>query len=352
MALAEGVAAVLTLELFGGFALRRAEGGLIALPRKAQALLGYLALAGNREVARERIAGMLWEDSPEAQARTSLRQALASLRRACPPDGLLVVKAAALALDPAAVQVDVRTFEILAAGDRAQRLAAASLYRGDLMEGLDGIGNGWSAWLAAELAGRELRQIAVLNIGLADPDGIVGGSDVEAAHARLSERHGLVTRVVDAAGGQVHDRMGDVVVALFGVSQARLDDPALAASAALAVHRALAGMVPPMRARAAVTAGTVLLAPAFGEAAAIGKAVTTAGLLRAAAGAGETLAPAALAAELSPRLVTRALGAGRIAIAARGTRTPGRPRPCPSSAATASWRSSARCSRRSGRGGG
>lgn len=442
----ERVAAVLTLELFGGFALRRADGSLVALPRKAQALLGFLALAGNREVTRERLAGLLWEDSPEGQARTSLRQALAGLRRACPPHGLLVASTTALALDPGAVQVDVQTFETLASGDSAQRLAAASLWRGDLMEGLEGVGTGWAAWLAAERSrlramavrlveeaaaaaiaarradeavalglrlvaieplhegghrqlmrafavagrhgealrhyrslqellraelgvapepetvalaaelsgrrragaeppgaepaapagqapaaeqsrplpaapvGRELRRIAVLDIGLASPPDPAGLADMEAAHARLSAWHALVDRAVEAAGGQVHDRMGDVAVALFGARQARLDDPARAASAALAALGEAAGLG--LSARAGVAAGTVLIAPAHGAAAAIGAAVTEAGRLRALAGAGDVLASSGLVAELSPRLATRPAGPGRIRIEARPAGVP------------------------------
>ena len=49
--------------------------------RKNQALLGALALAPSCSMMRGRIANLLWSDSGDDQARTSLRQALAALRK-------------------------------------------------------------------------------------------------------------------------------------------------------------------------------------------------------------------------------------------------------------------------------
>jgi DNA-binding SARP family transcriptional activator len=51
------------------------------LGAKALALLSYLVLEG-RPHSREELAGLLWGDSPEAEARASLRQALKRLREA------------------------------------------------------------------------------------------------------------------------------------------------------------------------------------------------------------------------------------------------------------------------------
>src|SRR5437762_13849041 len=74
-------AAELRLEVLGG--LRASLGGRPLTgfySRKAQALLVYLAVTG-RPQPREALAGLLWGGLPEAFARASLRQALASLRR-------------------------------------------------------------------------------------------------------------------------------------------------------------------------------------------------------------------------------------------------------------------------------
>lgn len=52
--------------------------------RKAQALLVYLAVTGQRE-SRQTLAGLFWSDVPEDLARTSLRTALAQIRKAVGP---------------------------------------------------------------------------------------------------------------------------------------------------------------------------------------------------------------------------------------------------------------------------
>jgi DNA-binding SARP family transcriptional activator len=48
---------------------------------KARALLAYLAVEAARPHARDTLAALLWPDWPEAYARSSLRSALANLRR-------------------------------------------------------------------------------------------------------------------------------------------------------------------------------------------------------------------------------------------------------------------------------
>ena len=48
---------------------------------KVRALLAYLCIEADRPHRRERLAGLLWPDLPEASARTNLRHALANLRR-------------------------------------------------------------------------------------------------------------------------------------------------------------------------------------------------------------------------------------------------------------------------------
>jgi TolB-like protein len=53
--------------------------------QKALGLLALIATAGASGMTRERAAGMLWSRSPEPQARTNLRQALASLKKSLRP---------------------------------------------------------------------------------------------------------------------------------------------------------------------------------------------------------------------------------------------------------------------------
>lgn len=69
------------LALMGGFALVRSDGNQVHLAnRKACAILAYLTLNPNRSETRERLAGLLWSERSEDQARASLRQCLKQIR--------------------------------------------------------------------------------------------------------------------------------------------------------------------------------------------------------------------------------------------------------------------------------
>src|SRR5262245_17142094 len=73
--------ALLTLSVLGGFDARLGDRPL-ALSRKAQALLAYVAMPPGHAHSRATLAGLLWSDSGEEQARNSLRQVLFEIRRA------------------------------------------------------------------------------------------------------------------------------------------------------------------------------------------------------------------------------------------------------------------------------
>jgi len=69
------------LRLFGPLTALDRDGRAVAIPsRRSRALLGYLALQPDRRETRSRLAGLLWADRAEAQARASLRQCLLELR--------------------------------------------------------------------------------------------------------------------------------------------------------------------------------------------------------------------------------------------------------------------------------
>ena len=71
------------IRLLGGYGLCAADGTPIRLPtRKSWALLAYLVQSGGRNVQREELAALLWPHSGEDQARASLRQELAVLKKA------------------------------------------------------------------------------------------------------------------------------------------------------------------------------------------------------------------------------------------------------------------------------
>ena len=73
---------MLEIRILGQFELRR-EGAIVQLPsRPAQSLLAYLALSAGTAHRREKLAGLLWPDSDDDNARNSLRHALWRIRKA------------------------------------------------------------------------------------------------------------------------------------------------------------------------------------------------------------------------------------------------------------------------------
>lgn len=144
----------LTLSLLGTF-----EAALAGEPvatfeyDKVRALLAFLAVEADRSHRREALAGLLWPERPERQARQSLSQALFSLRRAIgdtaavPPFFLITPQT--LQFNTASnYQLDVTTFSRLAsrqshahdppaagAAHIARLQQAVELYRGNFLAG-------------------------------------------------------------------------------------------------------------------------------------------------------------------------------------------------------------------------
>lgn len=144
----------LNIAAFGGFQVSMPCGRAIPLPgQKDRALLGFLALSPGVTHAREKLAGLLWSDSGDRQARDSLKQALLRLRRSF--DGFLgdplITDRQSVMLDPDSVSVDVSRFEELLRerGPGAIELAT-SLYGGDLLEGVMVRDATFEDWLQVE----------------------------------------------------------------------------------------------------------------------------------------------------------------------------------------------------------
>ncbi len=95
------------LELFGRGQLVGAD-LVVRLERKTAALFAFLALEG--ATSRSRLAGLLWADSTEESARSSLRQRLYRLRTSVGKD--LIVSDEPLRLDPS-LAIDAVRFESL-----------------------------------------------------------------------------------------------------------------------------------------------------------------------------------------------------------------------------------------------
>jgi len=142
------------LVLLGGFAARDDAGRAIPIgSRKAQALLAFLSLSPGKPQSREKLTDLLWSDRGEAQARSSLRQALSELRRVLPQNDppLLVTERHNVWLNPDAVQVDAVVLDGLAASaDPADLARAAQLYQGDFLDGLDVRNTAFEDWRCGE----------------------------------------------------------------------------------------------------------------------------------------------------------------------------------------------------------
>jgi DNA-binding SARP family transcriptional activator/TolB-like protein len=131
--------------------------------RKARAILAYVAAQG-APVRRERLAGLLWSERSEEQARTSLRQTLVEVRPlAADAAGLLAIDRDRVGMIPLAVAIDVARLEALARADDPDALTRGLAEKGDpLFGGLDGLDPAFDDWLRLE---RRVRQDRLLALG-------------------------------------------------------------------------------------------------------------------------------------------------------------------------------------------
>ena len=182
--------APLLLNLLGGFELRPHDGPPIALSTKTgQALLAYLALTPGQRHSRDKLATLLWEDRPDQQARTSLRQTLAVLRKSLPVDPSWInAEGDWIALERSAFDTDVARFDRLAQHGVAGSLSEAeALYRGDLLQGFHLRSEGFAEWLTTERERIHARAVQVLSKLLAlQSDGAEATSAIATAQHLLS----------------------------------------------------------------------------------------------------------------------------------------------------------------------
>src|SRR5580692_8267397 len=123
----------LSLALLGPPVVQRDGAAVTFDTRKAIALLALLAVTG-REHSREQLADLLWPEADSAKGRASLRRTL-SVTAAVMGAGLTISRAA-VTLELAAVQVDVREFEaLIGRADAGSLERAVQLYRDDFLSG-------------------------------------------------------------------------------------------------------------------------------------------------------------------------------------------------------------------------
>lgn len=129
---------MIQLRILGTLELLDDEGEVMesAMRRpKVLAVLAYLATARPRGMQRrDKIAALFWPDLPADRARAALRVTLTRLRDDVGAEVILSRGVDEIAIDPAILSCDVALIEeALARGDVD---AAASLYRGPLMDGV------------------------------------------------------------------------------------------------------------------------------------------------------------------------------------------------------------------------
>lgn len=152
------------LILLGGFTAVAPDGATLRLPAKARALLAYLAVRPGTAHPRDTLAALLWGDSPDAQARDSLRHAIGAIRRVLGTHGVDPIRAEgqAFTVDHGCLTIDVIRFEQLAsAADPDAWREAASRYRGAFLDGLSAGAPAFDDWLTVE---RERLRTRVLDV--------------------------------------------------------------------------------------------------------------------------------------------------------------------------------------------
>jgi DNA-binding SARP family transcriptional activator len=138
------------LNVLGSFELLSPSATPISLPtRKAEVLLTRLALSAGQHHDRAMLAGFLWSDRGEEQAKNSLRQTLSSLKNAFSQAGPIpvIINRNEILLEPNTVDVDVLDLELfMSADDPESRIRAGHLFRGEFLEGItvrDPVADDW-----------------------------------------------------------------------------------------------------------------------------------------------------------------------------------------------------------------
>ena len=176
--------APLQLVLLGGFHASAAGQEIDVPGRKERALLAFLAIPAGEARSRDKLAGLLWSDRGDSQARESLKQAVFKLRKSldCVRPSPLLADREFVSLEKAAVTVDVAEFEQLIGEGTMEALArAAALYRGDLLDGLDLRDAAFDEWLLMER--QRLRDLAREALAKLVDRQMAGGAHDQAAEA-------------------------------------------------------------------------------------------------------------------------------------------------------------------------
>ena len=197
-----------------------ATGNVRTWSSRAVALVAFLATHAGSPQARQRIAGLFWPDSTEAQALTNLRRELHYLRQVLGDEPSLVVTSRDLCWrDSETCRVDVRIFDI----ERRAALAAAATddgegvvvhatkaiaqYRGDL---LPGVYDDWLLDARSELERQCVNLCDLLSKTRARRGDLTGAADAARRRIQLQPLEEAGYRTLMRLQADLGDRAGAV----------------------------------------------------------------------------------------------------------------------------------------------
>jgi DNA-binding SARP family transcriptional activator/TolB-like protein len=160
-----GVLPLLRLSLFGPVLLWSGKREVRIKSLKLRAMLGYITLSESLLETRERLVGLLWSESAEAQARAVLRQVIRELRDIFADAGIdgLRITPREVGLEREVVDVDVWTVVHAAeAGEVHSLLLERTHLTDELLAGLEDIDPAFRVWMLAKrhtLSDRLLRAL-------------------------------------------------------------------------------------------------------------------------------------------------------------------------------------------------
>jgi DNA-binding SARP family transcriptional activator/TolB-like protein len=161
----------LVISLFGGATFTFAGREIVLRNRKACAMIAYLALTERGEEQRERIAGLFWSESPEANARATLRQAVHEARETmlAAGCGALLSERTTIGLQPGSFTVDVETaLRSLTAGEVPEPLLRQPQAAESLLAGFEDLDPAFHGWLTARRQTLHDRMMRILEQGYRD----------------------------------------------------------------------------------------------------------------------------------------------------------------------------------------
>ena len=151
------------ISVIGDFELS-VDGFDVKIPaQKTKALLAWLACHPRQPQPRDRLASLFWADRSTANAKASLRQAVAGIRRALPAECLITI-GEELSLNLDTVTCDLDDFRSWRTRDELVALRnAIHHYDGDLLDGFNARSEVFEEWLVFEREALRREALNALN---------------------------------------------------------------------------------------------------------------------------------------------------------------------------------------------